>query len=205
MFLKICGITRLADARHAVEQGATAVGFVFWQGSPRYIEPVRAAGIMAALPVHVTTVGVFVNEAVKGIKEVIARTGLRLIQLHGDEPPSHAAALERPVMRAVTLDRIDEAARVWPVDTLWLLDASDPVQRGGTGIRVDWERAAGAIRQRRVVLAGGLTPENVAEAIGIVRPYGVDVSSGVEDAPGMKNLEKVTRFLSNARRAFDTQ
>jgi phosphoribosylanthranilate isomerase len=205
MFLKICGVTRLADARHAVEQGATAIGFVFWSGSPRYIEPIRAAGIMAALPVHVTTVGVFVNETVKGIKDVIARTGLRLIQLHGDETPSHAAALERPVIRAVTLERIDEAARVWPVDTLWLLDSSDPARGGGTRAPIDWTRAADAARQRRVILAGGLTPENVAEAIGVVRPYGVDVSSGVEDAPGVKNPEKVTRFVSNARRAFDTR
>jgi len=205
MIVKICGITRLDDARHAVDHGADALGFVFWPKSPRYIVPERAAEIIATLPAHVTAVGVFVNESVEGIRDVAARAGIGAVQLHGDETPDYAAALTWPVWRAVTWEGVDEISAVWPADTMWLLDAADPVRRGGTGITVNWPRAAAVARTHRVVLAGGLTPENVAEAIAVVRPYGVDVSSGVEDSPGVKNLDKVERFLAGARSAFGKQ
>ena len=203
MFLKICGITQLSDALHAVEHGAGAIGFVFWSRSPRCIRPGHAADIIAALPAGVDAVGVFVNEAVDSIRAVIAQTGINTVQLHGDETPVYAEALGWPVLRAVALEQIEAAFTVWPPETTFLMDATDPVRRGGTGNTVDWTRAAAAARSRRVVLAGGLTPENVADAIATVRPCGVDVSSGVEDAPGVKNPDKVARFLARARSAFD--
>jgi phosphoribosylanthranilate isomerase len=203
MFLKICGITRRDDALTAVECGATALGFVFWPGSPRYVTPGRAAEIIADVPNHVTTVGVFVDESVEHVREVVATSGVGTVQLHGDEPPEYGAKLENPVLRAI---RVNEAGRVcaaWPRGTTFLLDSADPARRGGTGVVVDWERAAPVARVWRVVLAGGLTPVNVAAAIATVRPVGVDVSSGVEDAPGVKSADKVARFLASARRALE--
>lgn len=202
MFLKICGITRLEDALHAAEQGATALGFVFWPRSPRYVEPAIAAGIIARLPDGITPVGLFVNESLERIGSIVGETGIETVQLHGDESASYAAALSTPVIRAISLDRQSETTS-WPAETTFLVDAADPVRRGGTGTTVDWKGAAVLARNCRLVLAGGLTPENVAEAIDIVDPYGVDVSSGVEDAPGIKNADKVARFLASARSAFE--
>jgi phosphoribosylanthranilate isomerase len=203
MFLKVCGITRLTDALHAVNHGATAVGLVFWPRSPRFVTPEAAADIVAALPSTVMAVGVFVNEPVDAINAVAAQVRLTAVQLHGDEPPAYAAALPWPVLRAVTVQSARAACEAWTPDTTLLVDAADPERRGGTGVTVDWPQAAMLARERRIVLAGGLTPANVAEAIEAVRPYGVDVSSGVEEAPGVKDLDKVARFLEQAREAFD--
>jgi phosphoribosylanthranilate isomerase len=205
MLVKVCGITRVSDARQAVEEGVDALGFVFWSKSPRFIAPERAAEIVSTLPARVLAVGVFVNESVDGIADVVARSGVGTVQLHGDEPPAYAAALAWPLWRAVTVDDAEEAARVWPAETMLLVDASDRERRGGTGTVVDWPRAATIARMRRVVLAGGLTPENVGDAIRVVQPYGVDVSSGVEEAPGVKNSDKVARFLARARSACGKQ
>jgi phosphoribosylanthranilate isomerase len=204
VFIKVCGITRVSDARHAVEQGATALGFVLWPKSPRAITVDRAAEIIAALPSHVVSVGVFVNESIDSIRVAAERAHLTAVQLHGDEPPAYAEALVWPVIRAVTVGEIDLAADAWSADTALLVDNIDPVRRGGTGSAVDWTRAAGIAKTRRVVLAGGLTPENVATAIRTVHPFGVDVSSGVESAPGVKDLDKVTQFIANARLAFQS-
>jgi len=203
MFVKICGITRLPDALHAVRHGADALGFVFWRESPRHIDPSRAREIIASVPNGVMTVGVFVNESIDGIREVVAQTGISAVQLHGDEPAEYATALGRPVLRAINVDEADETCPAWPVNTTFLVDAVDRAQRGGTGRVVDWERAAAVARTRRIVLAGGLTSANVADAIVRVGPFGVDVSSGVEDAPGVKNSEQVARFLESARSAFE--
>jgi phosphoribosylanthranilate isomerase len=202
MFVKICGITRLTDALHATAHGATALGFVFWRRSPRYVTPERAAEIIAELPSSITTVGVFVNEPIEAIGQIVATSGVTAVQLHGDEPPAYADALAWPLLRSATLDEAADIAAAWPPDTMLLLDAADPVRRGGTGAVIDWQRAAAIARTRRVVLAGGLTPLNVADAIATVQPYGVDVSSGVESAPGVKDFAKVTRFLANARTAM---
>jgi len=202
MFIKVCGITRISDARHAIEQGATALGFVLWPKSPRAVTVDRAAEIIAELPSHVMAVGVFVNEPVDSIRSAAEHARLTAVQLHGDEPPAYADALDWPVIRAVTVGEIDLAADTWSADTALLVDNIDPVRRGGTGEAVDWARAAGVAKTRKVVLAGGLTPENVATAIRAVHPFGVDVSSGVESAPGVKDLDKVTQFISNARLAF---
>lgn len=204
VFIKVCGITRAGDARHAVEQGATALGFVLWPKSPRAITADRAAEIVAELPAHVMSVGVFVNESIDSIRTTAEHVGLTAVQLHGDEPPAYADALEWPVIRAVSVGEINLAADAWSPDTALLVDNIDPVRRGGTGSAVDWTRAAGIAKTRRVVLAGGLTPDNVATAIRAVHPFGVDVSSGVEWAPGVKDLDKVAQFISNARLGFQS-
>jgi phosphoribosylanthranilate isomerase len=202
MFLKVCGITSLADALHAVEHGATAIGFVFWPRSPRFIDPHDAAEIVAELPDDTTTVGVFVNEPVEGIRSIVAKTGIVAVQLHGDEPPEYAHAIGHPILRSTTVQDAADVSGAWPESTTLLVDAADPVRRGGTGQTVDWSRAAALARRRPIVLAGGLTPDNVADAVATVRPYGVDVSSGVEAAPGVKDHDKVAQFLANARSAF---
>jgi phosphoribosylanthranilate isomerase len=205
IFIKVCGITRLTDALHATQQGATALGFVFWPKSPRYIEPERAAGIIAELPSSLLSVGVFVNESLDGIRDTVGKSGITAVQLHGDEPPAYADALEWPLLRSVTTDEADMMCSAWPVETTFLVDAADRVRRGGTGGRVNWARAAEMARGHRVVLAGGLTPENVKLAITSVRPYGVDVSTGVEESPGVKDFDKVARFVANARSALETR
>jgi phosphoribosylanthranilate isomerase len=202
MFAKICGITRLDDAMHAVEHGATALGFVFWEHSPRYVAPDTVKAILGAMPRGVVSVGVFVNAPIDTLLRTVAASGVTMVQLHGDETPALAAAAGVPVLRATGLETVTVEAAQWPDDTVWVLDAHDPIRRGGTGRRIDWAAAAAVARERRVVLAGGLTPENVAEAIATVRPIGVDVSSGVEASPGVKDPQRVTEFLANARAAF---
>jgi phosphoribosylanthranilate isomerase len=202
MFVKVCGITRLSDAVHAAERGATALGFVFWPHSPRFLTPERAAEIIHSLPSTMATVGVFVNETADGIRDIVARSGINAVQLHGDEGPEYAEGFTWPVLRSVTIDDAGERCGAWPVGTMFVVDAADPVRRGGTGSRIDWGAAAEVARRHRVILAGGLTPENVSEAIATVRPYGVDVSSGVEASPGVKDSDKVTRFVANAHRAL---
>jgi phosphoribosylanthranilate isomerase len=202
--LKICGITRLDDALHAWRQGATALGFVFWPASPRAVDPRQAREIIAALPPDVMPVGVFVNESADRVRDVVVMTGVKAVQLHGDEAPEDFDFLQCPLLRSMTLDDLDERSRGWPSETRWLLDAADRLRRGGTGVRIDWDRAAVVARQHQVVLAGGLTPANVEEAIRTVRPFGVDVSSGVETSPGIKDFAKLSAFLANARRAFAT-
>lgn len=187
MFVKICGISSLDDAECAVECGANAVGFVFWPESPRFVDPHRAAVIAAMLPPFVTPVGVFVNQPVDRVNEIAALVGLGAVQLHGDEDLDYAARVKRPVLKAMTVATAPEVMDGWPPATMILLDAHDPVRRGGTGKTIDWTRAAATAVRRRIVLAGGLTPENVAEAIDRVRPFGIDVSSGVERAPGVKD------------------
>jgi indole-3-glycerol phosphate synthase/phosphoribosylanthranilate isomerase len=200
--LKICGITLLADALHAAREGATAIGFVFWPKSPRYVSPDTAREIIAALPPRVTPIGVFVNESPEAIRDAVARSGVRAVQLHGDEPPVYSRMVDRPVLRSVTIENAAVSAEAWPATATLLLDASDPIRRGGTGHVVDWTRAAELARTRAMVLAGGLTPLNVADAIAAAHPAGVDVSSGVESEPGVKDHQKLSLFLENARVAF---
>lgn len=189
MLVKICGITRLQDAEAAVALGASAVGFVFWPASPRAIDPHRARTIAAALPPFVTAVGVFVNQPAEYVNAVAGLVKLGAVQLHGDETAADASRIGRPVIKAVAMgERFDaESLRAWPGRVTILLDAHDPERRGGTGRAVDWERAAEAAAARRIVLAGGLAPHNVAGAVARVRPFAIDVSSGVEAAPGVKD------------------
>ena len=184
--VKICGITRLEDAEAAVACGADALGFVFWPGSPRFIDPFRARKIVRALPPFITAVGVFVNQPLDYVNGVASLVRLGAVQLHGSESPDYARSLERPVVKAIALGT-GAGVDVWPGNVIVLLDVHDPVRRGGTGQTVDWAAAGEIARRRRIILAGGLTAENVAEAMARVRPYGIDVSSGVETSPGIKD------------------
>jgi phosphoribosylanthranilate isomerase len=191
MLVKICGITRLEDAEAAVALGANALGFVFWPESPRYIDPYRARSIVAALPPFVSAVGLFVNQPAAHITSVASLVRLAVVQLHGDETPSDAEALRRPVVRALSLQAAERDLEAWPGRVTILLDAHDPARRGGTGRTIEWGRAAPIARRRRIVLAGGLNAENIGEAVERVRPFGVDVSSGVESAPGIKDVGRL--------------
>jgi phosphoribosylanthranilate isomerase len=202
MFVKICGITRREDALAAARFGASAVGFVFWRASPRFVDPDTAAAIRAVIPDGVQVVGVFVDQAVDEINAVADRVQLSAVQLHGGEDVAFAARVCRPVIKAVTLE--GETLAGWPDGTLLLIDAHDPIRRGGTGRVIDWSTAAAVAGRRRVLLAGGLSPENVREAIARVRPFGIDVSSGVESAPGIKDqarLRKLFDAVASAERA----
>jgi phosphoribosylanthranilate isomerase len=191
VFVKICGITSLPDADAAVQAGASALGFVFWPKSPRYVDPHLARAIVGRLPAFVVPVGVFVNQPVPHVRGVAALVRLGAVQLHGDEDVLYAAAVDYPVIKAVSteddIDRID----TWPRRTTLLLDVRDTVARGGTGRTIDWDAAAPIAARRRTILAGGLTPDNVAEAIARVKPFGIDVSSGVEQSPGVKDHERI--------------
>ncbi len=193
MMVKICGITRQQDAEAAVDHGASAIGFIFWPGSPRFIDPYRARRIAKALPPFISTVGVFVNQPREYINGVASLVPLSVVQLHGDESPAFAAQLSRPVMKAITRR---EHASEWPRQVTLLVDVHDPVKRGGTGHVVDWTMAAGVARDRHVVLAGGLTPDNVADAVAAVQPWGIDVSSGVESSPGIKDERRMAALFA---------
>jgi phosphoribosylanthranilate isomerase len=200
--VKICGITREEDARVAVDLGAWAVGFVFWPGSARVIDPGHARGIVRALPPFVVPIGVFVDQPADEIEEVARIVRLGAVQLHGGERPDMARSLSYRVIKAVPLDAQGQAHGLddWP-DTLVLLDAHDPVRRGGTGRPIDWNAAAAIARQRPIVLAGGLTPENVAQAVMQVQPAAIDVSSGVESALGIKSQARMRALFASVAAA----
>jgi phosphoribosylanthranilate isomerase len=198
MRVKVCGVRRLEDALLASELGAWAVGFIFWPGSPRFIDPYRARRISAALPPWVVPVGVFVDQPLDYITGVANLVRLGAVQLHGRESSELVAQLQHRIIKAVpvgadfdaaSLDAVPERAAV-------LLDAHDPERRGGTGTTVDWTRAAAAARRRPVLLAGGLRPDNVRAAIDAVRPIGIDVSSGVESAPGVKDSGRMRALFA---------
>ena len=196
--IKICGITRREDAELAASLGASFVGFVLWQDSPRAATLDTVRQITPSLPTTVTPVGVFVDPTA-GEVMAAADAGIQMAQIHS-AAPSFLRGVTIPVVRAVHLaiDRIDG---VEPdiADDLVLLDAHDPVKRGGTGKTVDWRRAALIAKSRRVILAGGLTPSNVRQAISEVRPYAVDVASGVESQPGIKHHGLLRAFMAAAK------
>ena len=202
--IKICGITNPDDAAAAVEAGVDALGFVLYRKSPRYIEPHLVKQIIAELPPFVLPVGVFVNEDAKVVRDLMDSCGLVLAQLHGDETATYCETLGRPVLKAIRLkDRpsflaLAEFRGRAGVRGL-LLDAYSEDAYGGTGRTTDWSLAAEVARAAAVLLAGGLTAENVGAAVRTVRPYGVDVSSGVEDRPGKKNREKMRAFVQAAK------
>lgn len=202
MLVKICGITRREDAEQAIRYGAAALGFVFWPASPRFVAPSRARAIIRELPPFVTAVGLFVNQPSAHINEVAAEAGLGAIQLQGDERPTQADELDRPVIKAVALEHVtDEEIDLWPNRCLLLVDAHDPLRRGGTGRLADWTKAAALAARRPIVLAGGLTADNVEEAMARVRPYAVDVASGVEASPGVKDHAKLAAFFDAVGRS----
>jgi phosphoribosylanthranilate isomerase len=191
-FVKICGITRLEDAQAAVAAGANALGFVFWPKSPRYVDPDRARDIVATLSPGVTPVGVFVDQPEDEVNDVARRVKLAVVQLHGNENDQYVRKMTRGVMKAVAVDGTSAPSlEAWSSDVRILLDVHDPLRKGGTGRTIDWSIAADIARRRDIVLAGGLTPENIRDAIAQVRPYGIDVSSGVEASPGIKDHERI--------------
>ena len=197
--VKVCGITRRQDAARAAELGAAAVGFVFWRRSPRYIDPPDAAAIVRTLPPEVAPVGVFVNPTRDSVRRIAETVGLATVQLHGDEPATLCDGLPYVVWKAVPIDGDRDATRARldrvPASVTVLLDAADRTRRGGTGRTIDWEEAAAIAVRRRVILAGGLAPDNVGAALRAVRPAGIDVSSGVEASPGVKDHERLRAFF----------
>ncbi len=205
--VKVCGITHPGDALAAAEAGVDAIGLVFYPPSPRHVELTQAVEIVAVLPPFVTTVGLFVNADAETIAKVVGQVGIDLIQFHGNECPDYCSTHRRPWVRALRMkDDIDlfaEADRFSGARGL-LLDAWRPDVPGGTGETFDWSRIPAEMAWR-IVLAGGLTPDNVEQAVSQVRPFAVDVSSGVESKPGIKNAEKIARFVQAVRRGDETR
>jgi phosphoribosylanthranilate isomerase len=217
--VKICGITSIEDARGAVEAGADALGFIFVEKTPRYVEPRAAAAIIAQLPSFVTAVGIFWDHAPAHVKAVAAEARLGALQFHGEEKPEDLAAYDLPVIKTIKLPpastieglpefRVSEGFQVLSfskVAAAVLLDTAVRWSEGEAREPLEWRHAArivvthGHRPKPKVILSGGLTPENVAQAIAIVKPYGVDVNSGVEARPGVKDPDKVRRFLAAAR------
>ena len=197
--VKICGITRLEDALAAADAGADAIGFVFEKKSPRFIETEGARVIAQALPPFLTVVGLFVDAPEERIRQVLSVVPLDLLQFHGRERPEDCRLYQRPYLKAVHV-RDDEdpalVARNYADATGFVFDTYSPEMAGGSGRRFDWERMPRGF-DRRVILAGGLTPENVGEAITRVRPFAVDVSSGVERSKGIKDAAKIAAFMRN--------
>jgi len=202
MRIKICGITNEEDALSAVEHGADAIGFVFHDRSPRVVTPETAKKIISGIPPFITTVGVFVNEDRTKVEKIVRDTGLDIIQLHGSEPPE-ACRMSKKVIKAI---RVKELTDLEPLKryqvSAFLLDTYSPHAIGGTGLIFNWDIAVEARKFGRIILAGGLTPDNVEEAVLWVQPYGIDVSSGVEgDSKGRKDRNKLKLFIENARNA----
>ena len=197
--VKICGVTRLEDALAAAQAGADALGFNFWPQSKRYVDPRAAGDIIALLPPFVATVGVFVDPTRDEALRAAEASGVQWLQLHGDESPELCASLPLPVLKAI---RVRHRASLDLLDAYdvagFLLDTDSPGY-GGSGATFDWTLAAEGARRAPIVLAGGLRPENVADAVRQVRPWAVDVASGVESAPGVKDHEKTARFIREAK------
>lgn len=205
--VKICGITSLDDALTAIEAGADALGFVFYPASPRHIFPEQAADIIRRLPPFVQTVGLFVDEKLTIVNATADRCGLDVIQLHGEETPGYCESVRRRVIKAFRVKDIATLELLVQYHVSgYLLDAWSPAAHGGTGQVFNWDIAAEAVLGgRSIILAGGLNPENIAESIRQVHPYGVDVSSGVESAPGHKDAFKIRRFVELAKQTCDAR
>lgn len=196
--VKICGFTRPQDALAAVELGADAIGLVFYPPSPRAVSVARARDIVAGLPPFVTVVALFVDEQEEAVKEVLAEVRVDLLQFHGDETPDYCRHFGKPYIKAVRMaEGVDlaQTAHDYRDAAALLLDAWHPDAKGGTGQAFDWERIP-AQCPLPIILAGGLSPANARPALAAVRPYALDVSSGVESAKGIKDYDKMTAFLN---------
>jgi len=197
--VKICGITNWTDARHAVAAGADFLGFNFYPPSPRYIAPAKARRIVRRLPKRITVVGVFVNEPEEKMLRIARAVGLDYLQLHGDESPEIISRLRPafPVIKALRVQRSFRAAQLaqFKRASAILLDGFQPRRYGGTGKTFNWSVARRAKGNRKIFLAGGLTPQNVAAAICAARPYAIDVCSGVESRPGKKDPARITAMM----------
>jgi phosphoribosylanthranilate isomerase len=202
--LKVCGITSLEDARAAIDCGAEYLGFNFYAKSPRYIAPISARAVIERLPDGIISVGVFVNQSrPEDVIEILRASGVRMAQLHGDESPDYCASVgaER-VIKALRINDEFDARRAldYPAAAI-LLDAYDAKLYGGTGKTTNWEIARETAKLTRIFLAGGLSPDNIVEAIRAVEPFAVDVNSGVESAPGRKDANKLRRLKVKMERA----
>lgn len=200
--IKICGITNIEDGLAAASAGADALGFVFYLASPRYVTPGRAREIIGSLPPGLCTVGVFVNLAATEVLQIAEFCGLDLIQLHGGETQEYCRRFPRErLIKALSFGSEDEftAMADYPVRA-FLVDAHDPVRFGGTGKTCNWNLAHKAAARHPLILAGGLSEENVIAALEAVRPLAVDISSGVETAPGKKDHEKIRSVIAAVRR-----
>ena len=202
MKVKICGITSYEDAALALDAGADALGFNFFPPSPRYIEPRDANAIIRRLPPFAVIVGLFVNvERIENLEETVLTAGVQVIQLHGDEDPAYCRRLAKyPLIKALRIGDKPVALDPdsYPVRA-FLLDVKEDALFGGTGKSFDWNLAQSIDRKRPIILAGGLRPDNVHTAIRVVRPYGVDVCSGVEREPGKKDPGKLVEFMNEVR------
>ncbi|TAN62070.1 phosphoribosylanthranilate isomerase [bacterium] len=200
--VKVCGITNLEDALYAVEAGADALGFVFWKKSPRLIDAVVAEDIIRRLPPFITIVGVFVNEDIDEVNKIAKNAGLNIVQLHGDESPEYCRGVNAKVIKAIRVRGIDDINGLKDYNEktcAFLLDAYVRGLPGGTGKTCNWSLAAEAKKYNRIILSGGLTPDNVKDAVNQVKPYAVDVSSGVEKSPGKKDHDKTLKFIAAAK------
>ena len=200
--IKICGITNIDDALAAVEYGTDALGFVFVPGTPRYIDPENAAEIIAQIPPFVTIVGLFVDESKEHIQQIADQCKLDVLQLHGHESPDFCRGFNRRVIKAF---RIKDAESLTVLSqytvSAYLLDTYVKGAMGGTGVTFNWSLALDAKQHGSIILAGGLNPDNVAQAVQQIYPYGIDVSSGVEAEPGRKDHNKVKNFIEAVRNA----
>jgi phosphoribosylanthranilate isomerase len=201
--VKVCGITREPDALTAARLGADAIGFIFWRPSSRFVEPERAGKIVAALPAFVTPVCVFVNPRVAEVNAVLECVPAATLQFHGEEPAEFCARFGRPYVKAARMrpgfDLIEYFAP-YAGAAAWLIDAFDEGTYGGTGAPFDWNLLPRTL-SRPWILSGGLTVENVTGAVRQLKPWAVDVSSGVESAKGVKDAEKIAAFISGVRNA----
>jgi phosphoribosylanthranilate isomerase len=200
--VKICGITNLEDALAAIEFGADALGFVFYDKSPRSISYDEASNIIKRLPSFVTTVGVFVNESPDNIENAIKLTKIDVVQLHGEETPHICNNISRRVIKAIrvkTLESLEPLINFKDSVSAFLLDTFAPGLYGGTGRIFNWDIAIEAKRFGKIILSGGLNPDNISQAINYVKPYGVDVSSGIEEYKGKKDHEKMKLFIEKAK------
>ncbi len=198
--VKICGITSLDVALAAVEAGADALGFVFAE-SRRRVTPDQARDIIGKLPPFINTVGVFVDEELDSINQIANFCGLDIVQLHGTETPEYCRQVNRPVLKAIKVATAQDLEQIEQYQDLvrgYLLDTLLPGQSGGTGITFPWQLAKAANKYGPIIVAGGLTPDNVSEALAVAEPFGVDVSSGVETA-GTKDLIKIREFINRVR------
>ena len=199
--VKVRGTTSLKDALFAVESGADALGFVFYKKSPRCISQKEVKDIVAQLPPFVETVGVFVNEASDKVNRIAEQCRLTAVQLHGDESPAFCRRIKRRVIKVFRVLDADSFKGISNYDVSgFLLDSYNDESRGGTGKAFDWNLALRAKKQGPIILAGGLNPYNVYTAIHRVKPYGVDVCSGVEKSPGVKDFIKIDEFIKSVRK-----
>lgn len=197
--IKICGITNLNDAIMAESFGADALGFIFYPASKRFIEAEKAKSIIEQLNPFISKVGVFVNKSVEEINMVSQLCGLTHVQLHGEESVESVVKPEIPVIKALSYDEnLDSQLKVW-VNFSLLIDSGNKIERGGTGKTLPWKSLAPRIKNKKIILAGGLTADNVVEAIKIIKPLAVDVSSGVEKSPGIKDPIKLKKFIERVR------